>query len=175
MAATQAPDVIVMDFHLPDGTGDQAAAAIRKRQPTAAIIFVSADESEEALLAAVRAGASGFLNKATVAADVVRALRRAADGEMLIPASRLASLLARAHDDERAGAERGRLRALLTPREKEVLALMAQGLRNGEIAVELGIGLTTVRGYVQDILEKLDCHSKLEAVLVAARHDLLAA
>lgn len=175
MAESGKPGVIVMDFHLPDGDGAQAAAAIRRQQSGAAIVFVSGDQSEDALLAAVQAGACGFLSKSTVSADVVSAVRRASEGEMLIPSTRLAALLARVQERHRAGAERDRLRASLTPREREVLALMAQGLRNSEMASELGLGVSTVRSYVQDILEKLDCHSKLEAVLAAARNDLLAA
>jgi two-component system, NarL family, nitrate/nitrite response regulator NarL len=167
------PDVVLMDSHLPDGSGAAAAARIRHQRLRLPILFLSADSSESAMIAAVRAGACGYLPKSQASADVVTAVRRAADGEMLIPAAQLATLLARAHEMARDEAERHRLLQALTPREKEVLGLMAEGLDNRAIAAELGIGFTTVRGHVQNILEKLDSHSKLEALAYAARFDLL--
>jgi len=173
MAAERRPEVIVMDFRLPDGSGAQAAAAIRKQQPDVAVLFLSGEDSDEALLAAVQAGGCGFLPKSRAASDVAAAVRRAADGEMMVPADRLAALLARVQDRAQDEAERSRLLGQLTPREKEVLALMAQGLDNRAIAERLVISFTTVRGHVQNILEKLDAHSKLEAVARAARYDLL--
>lgn len=173
LARDRHPDVVVMDYRLTDGTGAQAAAAIRKQQPGIAVVFLSSDDSEEALLAAVRAGACGYLPKSKAAVDVATAIRRAAEGETLIPAGRLAGLLARIHERERDEAERTRLLGQLTPRETEVLGLMADGMDNHAIADHLGIGFTTVRGHVQNILEKLDAHSKLEAVARAARAGLL--
>ncbi len=173
MAAERRPEVIVMDYRLPDGSGARAAAAIRKQQPDVAVLFLSGEDSEEALLSAVQAGGCGFLPKSKAASDVAAAVRRAADGEMMVPADRLATLLARVQDRARDEAERSRLLGQLTPREKEVLALMAQGLDNRAIAERLVISFTTVRGHVQNILEKLDAHSKLEAVARAAQYDLL--
>jgi len=173
LARASHPDVVVMDYRLGDGTGADAAVAIRKVQPAIAIVFLSSDDSEEALLAAVRAGACAYLPKSKAGAEVATAIRRAADGETLIPAGRLASLVARIHERERDQAERDRLLEQLTPRETEVLLLMAEGLDNHAISEQLGIGFTTVRGHVQNILEKLDAHSKLEAVARAARAGLL--
>jgi len=173
MSAADHPDVVVMDFRLPDGTGAQAGERIRTQQPRPSLVFVSGDESEDALLLAVQAGASVFLPKSRAAADVVGAVRKAAGGEMMIPATQLAALLARVRERSQEEAERVRLRAEFTPREREVLLLMAHGLDNKTIGRELGLRLTTIRSYVQDILEKLDAHSKLEAVATAARHDLL--
>ncbi len=173
LAGDRHPDVVVMDYRLGDGTGAEAAAAIRKVQPGAAVVFLSSDDSEEAFLAAVRAGACAYLPKSKAGAEVASAIRRAADGETLIPAGRLAALLARIHERERDQAERNRLLGQLTPREMEVLGLMAEGMDNHAIAEHLGIGFTTVRGHVQNILEKLDAHSKLEAVARAARAGLL--
>lgn len=172
-AGEHRPDVILMDFRLPDGTGADATARIRRQQKTVAVVFLSTDESEDTLVAAVRAGGCGYLSKARAAADVASAVRRAAEGEMLIPASQLARLLARAQDQARDEAERTRLLTELTPREKEILGLMADGLDNRAIASRLSISFTTVRGHVQNILEKLEAHSKLEAVARAARYALL--
>jgi DNA-binding NarL/FixJ family response regulator len=173
LAAEEQPGVVVMDSHLPDGAGADIAGRIREQQPQVAIVFLSADESEAAMIAAVRAGACAYLPKSRATADVVEAVRRAAQGEMLIPAGQLARLLARSHEMARDEHERRRLRDALTRREKEVLGLMAEGLDNRAIAADLGIGFTTVRGHVQNILEKLDAHSKLEALACAARYALL--
>src|ERR1700737_3636091 len=173
LATLQQPDVVVMDSHLPDASGADIAGRIREGQPAVPIIFLSADESEAAMIAAVRAGACAYLPKSRATADVVAAVRRAAEGEMMIPAAQLARLLARSQEMARDEDERRRLLDGLTPREKEVLALMAEGLDNRAIAAELGIGFTTVRGHVQNILEKLDAHSKLEALACAARYGLL--
>jgi two-component system nitrate/nitrite response regulator NarL len=173
LAFHQQPDVVVIDSHLPDAGGADVAGRIRERQPRVAIVFLSADESEAAMIAAVRAGACAYLPKSRATADVVEAVRRAAQGEMLIPAAQLARLLARSHEMARDDEERRRLLDSLTRREQEVLALIAEGLDNRAIAAELGIGFTTVRGHVQNILEKLDAHSKLEALACAARYGLL--
>lgn len=173
MAQLRSPDVIVMDFRLPDGSGADAAVAIRRQHPRVAILFLSGEDSEQSLLAAVRAGGCGFLPKSRAASDVAAAVRRAAEGEMLVPADRLARLLSRAQERAEDEAERARLLAELTPREKEVLALMTEGLDNRAIAEQLVISFTTVRGHVQNILEKLGAHSKLEAVARAARYRLL--
>ena len=173
MSSADAPDVVVMDYRLPDGTGAQAGEQIRNQRPRPRLVFVSGDESEDALLSTVRAGACGFLPKSRASADMVAAVRKAAEGEMLIPAAQLAGVLTRVHQRAREDAERIRLRSQFTPREREVLLLMAHGLDNKAIARELGLTLSTVRSYVQDILGKLDAHSKLDAVVAAARYDLL--
>ncbi len=173
MANQQRPAVVIMDFRLPDGSGADATAAIRKQQPKVAVVFLSGEDSDDAVLAAVRAGGCGYLPKSKAASDVVAAVRRAAEGEMLIPPDRLARLLSRSHEQARDDAERVRLLGHLTPREKEILGLMAQGLDNRAIAQQLVISFTTVRGHVQNVLEKLNAHSKLEAVARAARHGLL--
>ncbi len=173
MSAADSPEVVVMDFRLPDGTGAQAGETIRSRRPHPSLVFVSGDDSEDALLLAVQAGASVFLPKSRASSEIVTAVRKAARGEMLIPANQLADLLVRVRERSQEQAERLRLRAEFTPREREVLLLMAEGLDNKTIGRELGLRLTTIRSYVQDILEKLDAHSKLEAVPTAARHNLL--
>ena len=162
------PHVILMDFHLPDGSGSAAIARIRARVPGVAVVVLSADSSQETLLLAVEAGASGYLLKTQAAAQVIQAVRRAADGEMLIPAATLAALLGRQRQQSGRDSERERVRALLTPRELEVLGLMATGLDNRSISARLSISFTTVRGHVQSILSKLAAHSKLEAVVKAS-------
>ena len=173
LARERRPQVVLMDFHLPDGTGAEAAGRLREELGDVAIVFLSADSSEEALMAAIESGASGYLVKSGAAAQVADAVRRAAEGEMLIPAATLAGLLARQRQRQREEAAVQQLAGQLTPREREILRLMAQGLDNRAIADKLFISFTTVRGHVQNILEKLDAHSKLEAVARANQLGLI--
>jgi DNA-binding NarL/FixJ family response regulator len=173
LARERRPQVVLMDFHLPDGTGAEAAGSIRTELDDVAIVFLSADSSEDALIAAIEAGACGYLVKSGAAAQVAEAVRRAAEGEMLIPAATLAGLLARQRQRQREQAQLRQIAGQLTRREREILKLMAQGLDNRTIAEKLFISFTTVRGHVQNILEKLDAHSKLEAVARANQHGLI--
>ena len=168
MVTERSPDVVVMDFHLPDRDGLAAAREIHRRRPGVPVIMLTGDTSDEILLAALNAGVNGFLVKDEPYADLISSVRRAAEGEVVWPADRLARLLAKG---KRPQAE-GDAGAKLTAREREVLALMCEGLDNKSIAARLGISLTTVRGYVQGVLEKLGVHSKLEAVVLASRTGL---
>ncbi len=168
MAARYPVDVAVVDYWLPDGTGVDAVAAIRVHRPEVSAVFLSADDSDDAVLAALEAGASGYLVKSTSGADVADAVRRAAEGEILMPARQLAALLARRREDARRQAERSRRIASLTDRERQVLGLMAEGVDNRDMAARLSISYTTVRTHVRHLLQKLGARSKLEAVVKAA-------
>ena len=167
------PQVVLMDYHLPDGTGADAAREILGHRTEAAVVVLTADASDEALLAAVEAGACGFLAKSQAAAQVVEAVHRAAEGEMLIPASRLVGLLGRQKKLVGQEREREQLAQSLTQREREVLTLMARGMDNRAIADQLVVGYTTIRTHVQNVLDKLGAHSKLEAVARANEYGLL--
>ncbi|MGH7904440.1 MAG: response regulator [Candidatus Dormibacteraceae bacterium] len=173
LARAKRPRVVIMDYHLPDGTGAEAAVAIRAELPEVTVIMLSADTGDDAVTAAIEAGACGYIVKSEAASKVADAVRRAADGEMLIPAAVLAGLLARQRQRAQEEAERERLVRHLTPREREILKLMAQGMDNWAISDHLVISFTTVRGHVQNILEKLSAHSKLEAVARANQAGLL--
>jgi two-component system, NarL family, nitrate/nitrite response regulator NarL len=172
IAAEKRVDVAVVDYWLPDGRGADAAEGLRAHQPDAAVVFLSADSSEEAMLAALESGASGYLVKTASGADVASAVRRAADGEMLLPARQLTTLLARRRRLAQQDAERSRQLDRLTAREREVLDLMAEGMDNRDIAKRLGINYTTVRTHVRSVLDKLDARTKLEAVVKASRWGL---
>jgi DNA-binding NarL/FixJ family response regulator len=165
-------DVAVADYWLPDGTGVDATAVLRQYWPDVAVVFLSADDSDESMLAALEAGASGYLVKSAGGADVAAAVRRAAEGEILVPARQLAALLARRREQARRQAERARLMESLTPRERQILGLMAEGMDNRDIARQLGVSYTTVRSHVRHLLGKLSARSKLEAVVKAAEWGL---
>lgn len=166
-AATELnPDVVLLDFRLPDGMGPDAAAAIRSIRPASKMIFLTREDTEAARFAAVQSGASAFLHKSRAAAEVVAAIRDVARGRMLITPRTIATLLAKRKAIE-AQLER------LTPREKEVLRLMAEGFPSRAIAAELGISYTTVRTHIRGLGSKLAVHSKLEAVVKARELGLI--
>lgn len=168
MAKELGPDVALVDFRLPDGTGADAAAAIRANDPSTAIVILSADASDSALLAAVEAGACGYLLKSASGDEIASAIRSAAEGETLIPASTLVEVLARHRENARSSAQQTERLESLTPREQEILTLMSQGLDNRAVAERLSISYATVRTHVRKILEKLEVRSQLEAVAKAA-------
>jgi DNA-binding NarL/FixJ family response regulator len=173
LAARVLPSVVVLDYHLPDGTGAEAAGAIRQAAPDAAFIILTADTSDETMLSSIEAGVSGYVVKSEAAADIVDAVRRVAAGEMLIPPTILAGLLARQRQRAERAVRRHELRERLTPRETEILQLVARGVDNRAIADRLGISIATVRVHVQKVIEKLGAHSRLEAVVRANDHGLI--
>jgi DNA-binding NarL/FixJ family response regulator len=160
------PDVVLLDFRLPDGSGPDAAAAIRAIRPAARMIFLTREDTDAARFAAVQSGASAFLHKSRAAAEVVAAIREVARGKMLITPRTIATLI-----EKRRGIEAQLER--LTPREKEVLRLMAQGYPSRAIAAELGISYTTVRTHIRGLGSKLAVHSKLEAIVKARELGLI--
>jgi two-component system, NarL family, response regulator DevR len=165
-AAELNPDVVLLDFRLPDGSASDAAAAIRSVRPASKVIFLTREDSDAARFAAVQAGASAFLHKSRAAAEVVAAVRDVARGKMLITPRTIATLLTKRRSIE-AQLER------LTPREKEVLRLMAEGSPSRAIAAELGISYTTVRTHIRSLGSKLAVHSKLEAIVKARELGLI--
>jgi DNA-binding NarL/FixJ family response regulator len=173
LAAEHKPTVVLMDFRLPDLTGPAAAAKIRTAMPTAAIVFHSAEESEDALLDAIDAGAIAYLTKAATADQIIEAVRKASVGEVLIPVGLFAKAIAR---QRRVGNEkeaREKLLAEFTPRELDVLRLLADGHDTQALARLLGIAPHTVEWHVTHVIEKLRVHSKLQAVIAAARLGLI--
>jgi two-component system response regulator DevR len=163
------PDVAMIDFHLPDGTGADAADLIRAHSRGTAIVFLSADDSDERMLEAIEAGASSYLLKSAKGDAIVETIRAAAAGETLIPAGTIASALAGQRESRRERSRQTQLLASLTPREKEVLTLMIQGADNRAVAECLRISYATVRTHVRSILVKLEARSQLEAVAKATQ------
>ncbi|HKB34061.1 MAG TPA: response regulator transcription factor [Candidatus Dormibacteraeota bacterium] len=165
-AAELQPDVVLLDFRLPDGTGAEAAAAIRGIRPDAKVVFLTREDSDEARFAAVQSGASAFVHKSKAAAEVVTTIREVARGRILITPRTIAALLAkRKAIDTQLGS--------LTAREKQVLRLMAEGLPSRGVALRLGISYTTVRTHIRSLGSKLGVHSKLEAIVKARELGLI--
>jgi DNA-binding NarL/FixJ family response regulator len=174
VASRSKPGVVLIDFHLPDMSGPAAAAMIRGGVPEVAIVFHSAEDSETALLDAIDAGATAYLTKSLSTADqIVRAVRQAGRGDVLIPASLFAKAIARQRSALDQQMERDRLAAEFTARELEVLGLLAEGLDTTDMSARLGIAPHTVEWHVRHLIEKLKVHSKLQAVIAAARLGLI--
>jgi DNA-binding NarL/FixJ family response regulator len=160
LAAELKPDLVLVDFRLTDGTGADAATAIRQLRPETKLIFLTREDSDAARFAALEAGASGFIHKSRAAQEVVDAIRTVADGGNLFTPRGIAQLLYSRREVE-AQLEK------LTAREKEVLRLMAEGIASRDIASKLGISYTTVRTHIRSLGSKLGVHSKLEAIVKA--------
>ena len=165
-ASEMRPDVVLMDYRLPDGDGVEAARRIKAVLPDTKIVMLSATSDDSVLREAIQAGCSGYLTKNHAIEELVLAVRAAHRGEALISPAMLSRLLDRLGDRSRPGSD-------LTNRETEVLRLLAQGLSNQAIATSLDIRLATVRNHVQSVIEKLQAHSKLEAVATAHRLGLI--
>ena len=153
------PDVVLLDVHMPDGSGIEAAAAIKKNRPQTQVVILTSDDEESVLQSAVQVGVTGYLSKHESAAQVVEAVRSAARGEALIAPYMLARLLHGLQKKDEPGPA-----TPLTPRELDVLRELSLGHDNEKVAKALGMSPNTVRTHVQNILAKLDVHSKLEAV-----------
>lgn len=160
------PDVVIADYHMPDGTGADLARAVRAAVPETAIVVLTGDPSAATLADVARSGAAGHLTKERGFVEVVDAVRAAAAGEVLFSPSELQRLLLSERVD-RSVAEP------LTPRELEVLHLLAGGATTAAAAAALNISTATLRAHVQAVLRKLGAHSRLEAVAEAARLGLV--
>lgn len=150
------PEVVLIDYHLGDGTGIEVAQAVRALNPSIRSIFVSRSDGDAIRLRALEAGAIGFIHKSKAAAEIVAAIRAVAGGQSLFTPAELASLLSL----------RRRMSTFdgLTNREVEVLQQIRAGKSNRQIAERLGIAYATVRVHLRAIEYKLGAHNKLEAL-----------
>ncbi|RBY90098.1 DNA-binding response regulator [Blastococcus sp. TBT05-19] len=167
LITSAAPDVVLLDHRLPDGDGVTAIAGLHGLRPSAQIVVLTATASDRVLVAAMEAGAAGFIAKTQPLDDVVAGVRSAAQGESVVSAKLLNRLLPRLR---RQGGGRG---AELTEREREILDLLATGLSNADIAQQLTISVHTVRNHVANLSAKLGAHSKLEVLSIAVREGLV--
>jgi DNA-binding NarL/FixJ family response regulator len=175
-AAEALPDIVLMDVRMPRSSGIEACRAMKEAAPSTKIVILTISDEEEDLFEAIRAGASGYLLKDIPLDEVADTVRAVHGGQSLINPSMAGKLLtefaamARRDDEERAQelpAPR------LTEREMQVLRLVARGMNNRDIAKELFISENTVKNHVRNILEKLQIHSRMEAVMVAVREKLI--
>jgi DNA-binding NarL/FixJ family response regulator len=164
LATQEAVGVVLMDYRLPDMTGAAAAGQIRTARPETPIVFHTTDDSETALLDAIDAGASAYLTGSATAGEIVDAVRRAILGEVLIPVALFARAIVRQRRHAIEQGEREKLLAEFTPRELEILRVLAKGLDTPTIAGRMGIAPHTVEWHLRHVIEKLRVHSKLQAL-----------
>jgi DNA-binding NarL/FixJ family response regulator len=170
LTATERPHVVVLDMTLDGENGLDVLGRLREGHPDVRVVILSAMSEAEAIAAALRRGAVGWLSKTERADLVARVIRGAARRGGWIPPDIAGDVLRRLLDDD-PGPSGGGARALaaLTPREREVLQCMVDGLNRAEIADRLGLSANTVRTHTQNLLAKLDMHSALEAITLAMR------
>ncbi len=162
-AVTLRPDVLVMDIQMPDGTGIAATREIARVAPDVAVLMLTMFDDDETIFAAMRAGARGYVLKGAAPESVIRAIAAVAAGEAIFGpgiARRALAYLSRPGTDQTAFPE-------LTPREREVLNLIAAGLGNAAIANRLGVATATVGNHITNIFAKLHVASRAEAIIRA--------
>lgn len=174
LAAELAPDVVLMDVRMPRRSGIEACMAIRDAVPTTEIIMLTISDEEADLFDALKAGAKGYLLKDVPIDEVAASVRRVRDGQTLISPAMASKLISEFSAMIKRNDERDQVPApRLTERELQVLRLVARGLNNRDIGQELFISENTVKNHVRNILEKLQLHSRMEAVVYAVREKLL--
>lgn len=162
-----APDVLLLDHRLPDGDGVAAIGELRALRQDMQVVVLTASAADHVLVAAIEAGAAGFVSKTRGVGDVTSAVRAAAAGEAVISPEMLARLLPRLSRTS------GQAHLDLTERERQVLDLLAEGLTNAAIAERLFVSVHTVRNHIANLSMKLGAHSKLEALSIAVREGIL--
>jgi len=164
--ATQ-PDVAVLDVRLPDGNGVEVCRAIRSAHPEINCLMLTSFSDDEALFDAIMAGAAGYVLKQIRSNDLVDAIRTVSTGESLLDPQATAKVLERLRE----GNEQDERLKHLTPQEQRILALLADGKTNRQIADEMFLAEKTVKNYVSNVLAKMGMARRTEAAVYAARLD----
>jgi two-component system, NarL family, response regulator DevR len=163
------PDVVIMDVRLPGRSGIEACREIRSAFPETKVLMLTAHSDDEALFSSIMAGAAGFVLKQVRGGDLVGAIRQVARGESLLDPTVTARVLARLRGE---GAQVNDGIADLTPQERKILDLVAEGMTNRQIAEKVFLAEKTVKNYVSNILLKLGLSRRAEAAAFMARRNL---
>lgn len=159
------PDVAILDARLPDGSGIEVCRDVRSVDPTIKVLILTSYDDDEALFAAIMAGAAGYVLKQVRSSDLVDGVRRVAAGQSLLDPAVTEQVLTRL----RSGPRQDPRLAGLTAQERRVLDCVAEGLSNREIAQRLSLAEKTVKNYVTSVLAKLGMQRRTQAALLAAR------
>ena len=159
------PDVAVLDGRLPDGSGIDVCREVRSIDPNIKALILTSYDDDEALFAAILAGAAGYVLKQIGSSDLIEGVRRVAAGQSLIDPALTARVLERV----RKGPEVNEELAALTDQERKILALIAEGLTNRQIGERLFLAEKTVKNYVSSILAKLGLERRTQAAVLAAK------
>ena len=163
------PDVIVMDVAMPDMDGIEATRRIMKENPKAKILILSQYNAPEYILSAIKAGSAGYVPKRALGSELVTAIRAVNRGESFLHPSAASAVI----KDYRDKAQDGDAFEQLTPREREILKLIAEGMTSQEIGNKLFISLKTVTGHRNKLMTKLGLHNRAELVKYAVRKGLV--
>ncbi|HEX5240196.1 MAG TPA: response regulator transcription factor [Candidatus Limnocylindrales bacterium] len=169
-AARHEPDIVIMDVRLPDGSGIEACREIRSARPETKVVMLTSFPDEEAVLSAIVAGASGYLLKQIRARDLTAAIETVGRGESLLDPAVTEKVLERVRRIA-TGPQTDEL-ASLTAQEQKILALVAEGKTNKEIAAEVFLSDKTGKNYVSSILSKLNLERRAQAAAYVAKHPL---
>jgi DNA-binding NarL/FixJ family response regulator len=172
LVASAAPDVVLMDLRMPNVDGVEATRAIRERHPGVAVVVLTTYADDDSIVAALSAGAAGYLTKDAARDDIRRAVEAAAAGQAVLDPSVQAALLKAARQGVARPAAPTSPPDGLTDREVEVLALIASGLSNHEIADRLYVAETTVKTHVNRIFAKTGSRDRAQAAVYAHHHGL---
>lgn len=168
LASTLRPDLILMDFSLPDGNGADASSAILADQPECKIVFLTMHDADENLFAAIRSGAKGYLLKNIQGAKLLESLKSIEKGEAAISGIMTMRLIEEfSHNNNRTEVDAQNLYKVLSAREVEILREIAKGASNHEIAVKLFLSVNTVKHHIHNILTKLCLKNRREATKFA--------
>ncbi len=159
------PDVAVLDGRLPDGSGIDVCREVRSIDPTIKALILTSYDDDEALFAAILAGAAGYVLKQIAGSDLIDGVRRVAAGQSLLDPALTARVLERV----RKGPEANEELAKLTEQERKILALIAEGLTNRQIGERLFLAEKTVKNYVSSILAKLGLERRTQAAVLASK------
>jgi DNA-binding NarL/FixJ family response regulator len=160
------PHVALLDGRLPDGSGVEVCRAVRSVDPSIRAIILTSYDDDEALFAAIMAGASGYILKQIVGVDLVDVVRKVADGQSLLDPSVTQRVLERIRSG--AGPEPVELQSL-TPQERRILELITEGMTNRQIGEQLFLAEKTVKNYVTSVLSKLGMQRRTQAAVLASK------
>lgn len=173
-ARVHKPDIILMDFSLPDGTGLEATRAILAQLPNCKIVFLTVYETDEKLFAALRTGAKGYMMKSVGSSELLASLRAVVRGERAVSRKMMSSILDEfTNNSQPNNSEDEKLLARLSPREVDILCELESGDTNLEIAQRLFLSENTVKHHIRSVLDKLELENRREAAQFARKNEVL--
>jgi DNA-binding NarL/FixJ family response regulator len=173
MVTSSKPDVLIVEIELPDGDGLDLVPKVKSLSPQTRIIVLTRSSDDMKLVRAVELGVKGYLSKSCSLSELLVALRKVSQGEVVMPSERLVELLRRVSQRRKVMVQGAQVWERLTPREHEVLTYLAKGKSGDVIAEELSITPLTVRTHIRNLMSKLGVHSRLEAVSYAVNNGLV--
>ncbi|MFF3249516.1 response regulator [Actinacidiphila glaucinigra] len=164
------PDVAILDVRLPDGDGIGVCRELRSRMPGLACLMLTSFDDDDALLDAIMAGAAGYVLKQIKGSDLVSAVRTVASGQSMLDPATTARLMNSLREQEQPPEPQDEALAGLTPREREILELIGEGLTNRQIGERLFLSEKTVKNHISRMLGKLGVERRIQAAVLATRH-----